>query len=242
MSPAAAGDLVVLSDAASVAQHAAAWLGEAITQAVTVRGRADVALAGGTTPAATYRQLAAHALPWASVHFWFGDERCVPAAHPEANARMAHDMLGPALAAGATLHVMDGGGDGEGAHAAAAAAYAAALPQVLDVLVLGMGEDGHTASLFPGHAATSERTARVVAITGAPKPPPERLTITSVVIDAARAVLVLVTGGGKADALAQVVDGPRAPARWPAQLARGPRALWLIDRAAAAQLAPRGAA
>ena len=101
----------------------------------------------------------------------------------------------------------------------------------LDLLLLGLGEDGHTASLFPGSPALAERSARVVVVTG-PKPPNPRLSITPPVIEAARAILVLVSGAGKAKALARALEGPPDVTAVPAQLAR--RGAWIVDREAAA--------
>jgi 6-phosphogluconolactonase len=119
---------------------------------------------------------------------------------------------------------------------AAAREYERALPPRLDVLVLGMGPDGHTASLFPGSAALDERRRLVVPVVGA-RPPAERLTITPPVIEAARRVAVIATGGDKAAMVARAIDGPLAPNAVPIQLAR--RGVWFLDRAAAARLEAR---
>jgi 6-phosphogluconolactonase len=116
---------------------------------------------------------------------------------------------------------------------AAAGDYERALPQRLDVLLLGMGADGHTASLFPGSAALDERSRLVVPVAGS-KAPAERLTITPPVIEAARKVAVLATGEDKAAMVARALEGPPEPRTVPAQLAR--RGLWLLDRAAATRL------
>lgn len=116
---------------------------------------------------------------------------------------------------------------------AAARAYEGVLPEALDVLVLGLGEDGHTASLFPGSSALFEEARRVLPVVG-PKPPPNRLTITPPVLKAARAVVVLAAGGGKAQAVARALEGPLDVGNCPSQLVRD--ALWLMDHAAAADL------
>jgi 6-phosphogluconolactonase len=118
---------------------------------------------------------------------------------------------------------------------AAAAAYAASLPAELDLLVLGLGEDGRTASLFQGHAANAEER-RVVAVTG-PADPPRRMTITPPVIRAARATLMLVAGPAKAGAVARALEGPWDPAACPGQWARPGQ--WLLDDTAAARLDTR---
>jgi 6-phosphogluconolactonase len=120
---------------------------------------------------------------------------------------------------------------------AAARDYARLLPGQLDVLLLGIGPDGHTASLFPGSAALDERQRLVLPVIGA-KPPAERMTITPPVIEAARKVVVIVSGGDKAAMVARAIEGPLAPQAVPAQLAR--RGTWFLDQAAAARLtAPR---
>jgi 6-phosphogluconolactonase len=119
---------------------------------------------------------------------------------------------------------------------AAARAYAALLPEALDVLVLGVGEDGHTASLFPGSPALSEAERRVVPVTG-PKPPPERLTVTPPVILGAARRIVLASGAGKADAIARALDGPWDPNATPIQFAK--RGVWFVDPEAASKLATR---
>ncbi len=120
--------------------------------------------------------------------------------------------------------------------AAAARDYEAALPEALDVLVLGIGEDGHTASLFPGAGALSEVERRVLPVTG-PKPPPERLTITPPVIAAARHVVVLASGRGKREPVARAVARALDPLATPAQFARD--ALWIVDHEAASGLVSR---
>jgi 6-phosphogluconolactonase len=116
---------------------------------------------------------------------------------------------------------------------AAARAYEALLPDSIDVLVLGIGEDGHTASLFPGAASLREAERRVLAVVG-PKPPPERLTITPPVILAARHRIVLASGAGKADAIARALEGPWDPDTTPIQLAK--RGAWFVDPPAASKL------
>jgi 6-phosphogluconolactonase len=115
----------------------------------------------------------------------------------------------------------------------AARDYEAALPEALDVLVLGIGEDGHTASLFPNSSALTETARRVLPVIG-PKPPPERLTLTPPVLAAARFVLVLAAGAGKAAAVARALEGELDVRACPAQLVRD--AVWLTDHAAAAEL------
>jgi 6-phosphogluconolactonase len=227
--------LVVVPDARALARRAAERILEAVRGAVAERGRCSVALAGGSTPRATYEVLGssalAAALPWPAVDWYFGDERAVPPDHAESNYRAAVETLfaGREQALASVNRMPGDAADLE----AAAREYGERLPEALDLLLLGMGEDGHTASLFPGSPALAERSARVVVVTG-PKPPNPRLTVTPPVIEAARATLVLVSGAGKADALARALEGPLDPGSTPAQLARG--GTWIVDRAAAERL------
>jgi len=203
---------------------------------LAARGRCAIALAGGGTPRPVYAALAAPdvatRIDWNRVDVFFGDERAVPPDDPESNFRMATDALLSRVAIPAAhIHRM------EAEHAdvdAAAAAYDGQLPAALDVLVLGMGADGHTASLFPGSPALAEQRRRVVAV-DSPKPPRRRMTITPPVIAAAWHVAVLVTGKEKAAAVARALDGDTPASEIPAALAR--HGVWFLDRAAAARLA-----
>jgi 6-phosphogluconolactonase len=228
-------ELVVVPDARALARRAAERIVETVRAAVKERGQCGVGLAGGTTPRATYEVLAssalAAALPWAAVTWYFGDERAVPPDHPESNYGAAREALF-ARRPEALERVIRMPGEASDLERAARD-YGALLPDALDLLLLGLGEDGHTASLFPGSPALAERSARVVVVTG-PKPPNPRLSITPPVIEAARAILVLVSGAGKAEALARVLEGPADVTAVPAQLAR--RGTWIVDAAAAAGL------
>ena len=230
--------LLVVPDSRALARRAAEWLVERARAAVAAQGTCAVALAGGTTPRATYEVLAtsalAAALPWGAVDWYFGDERAVPPDDPESNSRMAAEALGagrPEVLA--RIHRMAADAADPDA---AAREYGRLLPDPLDVVLLGMGEDGHTASLFPGSPALEERSRRVVAVTG-PKPPHRRLTLTPAVIESARDVLVLASGAGKAETLARALEGPLDVRALPVQLARG--GTWIVDAAAASRLAPR---
>ena len=223
---------VVAADEHELACIAAEWLAEALRQAVASTGRCSLALSGGSTPRPAYERLAARpGLPWPSVDVYFGDERAVPPTHPASNYRMAReallDRVGPPAPRAHRMEADDP--DRE----AAAARYAALLPDALDLLVLGMGPDGHTASLFPGSPALLE-SARKVVPARAPVAPLERLTITPPVIASARRVAVLVAGAAKAPLVARVLRGPWEPEALPAQLAR--HGTWLLDRGAAAEL------
>ena len=218
--------------------------------AVAERGAFHIALSGGSTPRRLFQLLAARgrdALPWERVELWWGDERTVPPDHAESNYRMAREaLIEPLGLPAAGIHRIAGElADPD----AAAAAYERVLvdalgePPILDLVLLGMGPDGHTASLFPGSPALDEARRWVVAN---PVTSPlvhgttTRITLTAPAINAARHVRFLVAGADKAAALAAVLEGPRDPARTPSQLIapRGDLA-WFVDEAAAAAL--RGA-
>jgi len=219
----------VQPDAEAVARDAAEAIAQAILAAAAVAAKPfHLALAGGTTPKRAYELLAARPLPWPRVQFWFGDERCVAPDHPDSNYAMARSALFErAFLPAANVHRMRGELlDRE----AAAREYEAALPPKLDLLLLGIGPDGHTASLFPGSNALREKARRVVAVTG-PKPPPNRLTITPPVIAAAARVLVVATGAEKATAVRCAFESDTDPIECPARLLRD--AEWHLDRAAA---------
>ena len=228
--------LTVVPDAADVTDPAIEWLAAEITAAIRERGGCTLALAGGRTPEPVYRELASTAdIDWARVAVFFGDERAVPPDHPESNYRMVRAaLLSRVPIPAASVHRMEAERpDRE----AAARDYERSLPRGLDILVLGVGADGHTASLFPGSAALDEQRRLVLPVIG-PKPPVERLTVTPPVIEAARSVVVLATGADKAAMVARAVEGPLDPKAVPAQLAR--RGAWFLDRAAAGRLtAPR---
>jgi 6-phosphogluconolactonase len=225
-------DVRIAPDGDAFRRIAAEILERAILDAVGSRGTCSIALSGGSTPAPVYEELGAAALPWERLEVWFADERAVPMDHPESN----YDLVRRTLLRGRPearprLHRMPAdAADRE----AAAADYARRLPDPLDVLVLGMGPDGHTASLFPGSPLVSERSRKVVAVHDAPKPPPERMSLAAPAIEGARAAFVLATGAGKAAMLARALDPRTDPREVPAALAR--RAVWIVDAAAAAGL------
>ncbi|MBI3576002.1 MAG: 6-phosphogluconolactonase [Gammaproteobacteria bacterium] len=211
---------------------AARHIAKSIEQAIADRGRASVMLAGGSTPRAVYRHLAqTQGLPWEKVEIYFGDERAVPPGDSQSNYRMAREsLLDTVSIPSSQIHRMEAERpDRE----AAAEEYARRLPGRLDLIILGLGEDGHTASLFPGLSALRETARKVVAVMG-PKAPPLRLTVTPPVIAAAREKIILVSGSGKAGAVAQALEGPQNPDACPAQLARD--GIWIMDRAAASGL------
>ncbi|MDP8943816.1 MAG: 6-phosphogluconolactonase, partial [Actinomycetota bacterium] len=207
------------------------------------RGRAHVALTGGETPRRAYELLAEAVEDWSGAGLWFGDERAVPPADPASNYRMVEETLlaRAAIPAGQVHRVR-----GELGAEAAAALYAAELRRglplaaervpVLDLVLLGVGEDGHVASLFPHHPALETRGRACVAVLDAPKPPPERVTLTLDVLQAAREVVVLATGEGKRAAVTAALGGPDPGT--PASLVGDGRVEFVVDRMAAPTGAP----
>jgi len=196
---------VVVAGPAELAEAAASWTAERITGAVSARRACYLALAGGQTPRGCYERLARppyhDSLPWGSVFVYWSDERQVPLDDPASNYAMAkaalldHVPIPPE-------QVFPLVGDPTPA-LRRVPADAAGRPR-FDVIHLGLGDDGHTASLFPGSPALQEARALVAVVHDAPKPPPERLTLTLPVINAARAVLFMVQGASKREALARL--------------------------------------
>ena len=228
--------LIVAKDAVELARTAADVLSRLLEQAAKARGVCSVALAGGRTPRAAYAALAegeaAARVPWDQVDWFFGDERAVALDHPDSNYRLAMETLFASHPEGiGRSYRMPADADDTGE---AARRYGRRLPDPLDVLILGMGEDGHVASLFPGSPALDVKDERVAAIDDAPKPPPKRMTITPPVIARARSIVVLVTGVEKAAMVARALGGALDPKSVPAQLAR--QGTWIVDQAAAGQV------
>jgi 6-phosphogluconolactonase len=224
----------VADTAAEASATAAARLRSAIDDARRDRGAAHMALAGGTTPRRAYELLAAAVDSWAGVEVWFGDERAVGPDDPESNYRMVSETL-LAEGRGPVVHRVEG----ERGPEEAAAAYATELEEhvpsdgevpVLDLALQGLGPDGHTASLFPGNPAVKAGGV-CVAVHGAPKPPPDRITLTVPVLRAARSIVFLATGAEKADAVGGLMTGPNPDI--PASLLGGDRTELIVDRDAA---------
>ncbi|NUO48518.1 MAG: 6-phosphogluconolactonase [Polyangiaceae bacterium] len=225
--------IIVVDDPTAVAEETAARIAEAARSRVRASGRFTLALAGGTTPKKAYELLAERPdVPWGAIDFYFGDERAVSHDDPESNYRMARESLfdRQSIEEGRIFRMRGEMPDLD----AAARDYEAVLPDALDFVLLGMGEDGHTASLFPGLPAALETERRVVAVTGAPKPPPRRLTLAPKALRTAREVVVIVTGGAKAAVLAKVLAGPLDVGALPVQIALG--VTFIVDQAAAAAL------
>jgi 6-phosphogluconolactonase len=195
-------------------------------------GVARMALSGGNTPRPVYEWLASRGgVAWDRVEIYFGDERAVPPDHPESNYRMVMESL-VAPAGIDPTHVFRMEADRQNL-AAAAADYARVLPDPLPVLLLGIGKDGHTASLFPGGSALTETELRVAEVP-ADGTRLARLTVTPPVLASARRVIVLARGEAKAAPVARALQGPWEPHSCPAQLAR--QGVWLLDAAASADI------
>jgi 6-phosphogluconolactonase len=220
---------------------AATLIAETSAGAIQQRGRFMVALSGGSLPGLIAPALLAEPLrrrlDWAAWHVFFADERCVPLDHPDSNYRLACQRLFDHLPIPpAQIHPL--AAPFSAVEAAKAyrfvlkAVFGKANPPQFDLILLGMGPDGHTASLFPGHPLLSERKAWVAPILDAPKPPPERITLTLPVLNAARVVAFIATGAGKAEVLPQVL---RPGSTLPAGLVQptSGHLHWLVDTAAA---------
>ena len=241
-------EVVVLPDLDAVSEEAARRFVTIVNDAVARSNRCTVALAGGSTPERLYRLLASatyrDAIPWAALFVFFGDERCVPPEDRESNYRMAREaMLDHVPVLPEQVFRMEGERDPQ----SAAMSYDATLGDVFgltpgriphfDLILLGMGPDGHTASLFPQTDAL-QVIERLATANYVPKFDSWRLTLTYPVLDAAMHVLFLVGGAEKADAVQHVIEGPFDPAEYPSQGVRTPEGTvtFLLDAAAASKL------
>ncbi|HEX3081934.1 MAG TPA: 6-phosphogluconolactonase [Candidatus Saccharimonadia bacterium] len=234
-----------LADPQAVAARAAEDAVTVLSEAIKARGVASWALAGGTSPMAAYAKLAqeySDALDWSKVTVLIGDERCVAHDQPDSNWGAISKVLftSPALGRLAKLVPQAEAGAEEGARLydellrSRLADASGALH--LDLLWLGVGEDGHTLSLFPGHTEIDATEALVLPVHDSPKPPPDRITLSFPVAAAARAVVIFATGAAKKEALAKIRQDPASlPIGRVARAAEtaGARVLWLYDEAAA---------
>ncbi len=246
-------ELVVLPTADALADEGARRFAALAATAIAARGQFIVALSGGSTPKALYARLAAppysRAINWSRVIVIWGDERCVPPDDSASNFRMAREALLDRVPVPAT-HVRRI--RGEYTPTGAATNYNAALHDLLegdgampagghkpsiDLVLLGLGEDGHTASLFPGEVTVHNAKEWVSAAT-APTIPTNRVTLTPTIINSAANVLFLISGNAKAAMLSRVIEGPHTPHELPAQLIvpTNGRVCWLIDAPAATEL------
>ncbi|GAB3466153.1 6-phosphogluconolactonase [Streptomonospora sediminis] len=244
---------VVHSDSSLLAKATAARIVTRLVDAQAAQGSASIVLTGGGIGIAVLAELARaparDAVDWRRLDVWWGDERFLPAGDPERNETQARSALLDHVGVDPDrVHAMpaadaaDGAGPEQGAERYAAALARAARPEdhgpvpAFDVCLLGMGPDTHVASLFPEQPALYEQERSVVAVHGAPKPPPTRVSLTFSAICSAREVWVLASGEGKADAVRLALSGA-GPTQVPAAGARGrARTLFLLDSAAAARL------
>jgi len=208
------------ADDAALADVACRLIGSAAASAIAERNHFRLVLAGGTTPRDIYGRLAASDQAWKKWSLYYGDERCLPANDPERNSYMVA-ATGLADRAGKHFPIPTELG-AEQAAAQYRAHIGAALP--FDLVLLGIGEDGHTASLFPGHTWPEES---VFAVDDAPKPPPQRVTLGVATLQACRQMVVLVTGMNKVDAVQRWRAGANLPIT---QVAEVPHARVLIER------------
>ncbi|CAN5592116.1 6-phosphogluconolactonase [soil metagenome] len=249
-------EIVVVTDPDAAADIAATRIAAVLSDAVATRGRADWATTGGSTAPGIYRRLAepphGDDVPWPNVHVWWGDDRFVPRDHPLSNVKPFDDLLRSDVSlAAANIHPIRMteaiAADRDPAWAADAFTrdlqamnleLADGLP-VLDLVVLGVGGDGHILSVFPGSEAFDAPTDRWGLAIPAPshiEPHVERVTLHPGAIAAARGVLVVATGAGKAEVLARIFGPDRDPRRLPAQLTLNEHCTWILDDAAAALL------
>lgn len=236
-------DLRVFPDGAELARAAAEELVRRASEAVHARGRFSVALSGGSTPRRLFALLDDR-IDWRAVHLFWGDERHVPPDHPESNYRMARETLIERVPIPAENVHRIRGEEPDAARAAALyedelRAFFHGAPR-FDLVLLGLGADAHTASLFPGTAAVHERE-RWVAALWIEKLGTFRITLTPAVLNRAAAVIFLVQGEEKAEAVRAVLEGESDPDRWPAQVIRpeNGEVLWLLDRVTARGLEKR---
>jgi 6-phosphogluconolactonase len=235
--------------AEALAEAAAQEFVRCAREAIAARGRFTVALSGGSTPRRYYQLLAGEPfrdqVNWNRIEFFWGDERCVPPDHPDSNYGMAREaMLSHLPIPAEHIHRLEGE---RADRDAAARDYEAVIsrvfgvatggePPAIDLNLLGMGANGHTASLFPYTKALDE-TARWVVANFVPELNADRLTMTRPMLNRSREVLFVVAGADKAEPLAEVLTGPPDPKRLPAQLIQPAESLvWFVERAAAAHL------
>jgi 6-phosphogluconolactonase len=235
-------EFLIFADAAELAREAARRFAELAVAFTSEAGRFTVALSGGSTPKAMFQILAekpfADSLPWRSIYFFWGDERCVPHDHAESNYRMANETLLSKVPVPRENIFRIPAEDED--HERAAAIYSESLQTFFaeeqpgfDLVFLGMGPDGHTASLFPGTTALCAGGG--AAANYVDKLQSWRITLTADAINRARNVIFLVAGADKAPALKEVIEGPRNPKQYPSQLIMPSHGalLWMVDEAAA---------
>lgn len=230
-------DVLRQPDADALAVDIARRLTERVAAAQAVGRTPHVVLTGGTIAIAAYEKLGDGA-DWSDVVFWFGDERFVPEGHEDRNDQQARDAFLDRLEVPSqNVRSMPAHGCSQ-SMAEAADGYAATLPdEPFDVVLLGLGPDGHVASLFPGFAQVHEAQRRCVEVFDSPKPPPERISLTFPALNHTSATWFIVSGDGKADAVARALAPEGSLDETPGRGAHGQdETLWLVDEAAASQL------
>lgn len=244
-------NIAIYPDIDVISQQAAQYVVRIATESIATHGRFTIALSGGTTPRKLYGLLGTEPylsqIDWILVHIFWSDERCVPPDNEESNYHLAHEVLLSKIPIPAPqVHRMPAEMSNRNT---ASQEYADEMRRVFgtndipnfDLIQLGMGPEGHTASLFP-HQASLHEQQRLVMPVSVPKPPPDRLTFTPPLLNAARNVLFLLTGSDKADALHAVLENPYNPDEYPAQIVRPSdgEVTWMVDTAAAEKLQIKG--
>jgi len=239
--------IAIYPDSDTLSHQAALFTIRIAAESIVTHDRFMIALAGGSTPKKLYALLASEPyrsqVDWALVEVFWGDERCVPPEDSESNFRMAQEtLLSKVPIPESQIHRMPAD---QPDREATSQAYVAEMRHTFgtagipsfDLIQLGMGPEGHTASLFPHQPSLHERVRLVLPVT-TPKPPPDRLTFTPPLLNAARHVLFLVTGSEKADAVHAVLEGEYNPDEYPAQIVRptAGEVTWMLDTAAASKL------
>jgi len=239
--------ITIYPDTNTLSHAAAQYIVRLANEAIVTRGRFSIALSGGSTPKVLYGLLAEEPyhsqIGWTAVDIFWSDERCVPPDSEDSNYHLARQVLLDKISISPNqVHRMPAD---QPDRDAASQAYTVDMQRAFgtsgipnfDLIQLGMGPEGHTASLFP-HQASLHEQQRLVMPVSVPKPPPPRLTFTPPLLNAARHVLFLVTGAEKADALQAVLEGEYQPDEYPAQIVRPPNGdlVWMLDNAAAAKL------
>jgi 6-phosphogluconolactonase len=239
--------IAVYPDLDAISAKAAQYVMRVASEAIVTRGRFTLALSGGNTPRKLYGLLGSEPylsqVDWNLVEIFWSDERCVPPDDVESNYRMAHEtLLSHISTPAAQVHRMPAD---QPDRDAAALAYTQEMQRTFgtdgipsfDLIQLGMGPEGHTASLFP-HQPSLRESQRLVMPVSVPKPPPDRLTFTPPLLNAARNVLFLATGADKVEAWHAVVEGPYNPDDYPAQVVRPAHGevVWMVDEAIAQRI------
>ena len=239
--------VAIYPDSNTLSHEAAQYIVRLTSEAIADHGHFTIALSGGSTPKALYALLGNEPyrsqIDWALVEIFWSDERCVPPDSSDSNYHLAQEVfLSKVPIAANQIHRMPAD---KVDRDAASQEYTQEMQRVFgtdgipsfDLLQLGMGPEGHTASLFP-HQASLHEQQRLVMPVDVPKPPPPRLTFTPPLLNAARHVLFLVTGSEKADAIQAVLEGSYQPEEYPAQIIRPPHGevTWMLDTAAAGKL------